>query len=181
MTLGTKLKTGLVAVTVAAGLLASASTAEARGLRSGFLPGLIGGLALGAFAASAQAAQHDSGFPMIDDRQEFWPQRQARTLAPAQAQVRQRTRRTISRQGVPASRVSAAHIESCRNQIASSSRPLGAVAVHVTGVGPAVRNREGVLSVPLNARIEYARKGKRQVRQARVSCQVRDGQVVAFR
>jgi hypothetical protein len=186
MKLGTRLKTSAVAAMVSVGLLGSAIPVEAQGLRTGFLSSLIGGVALGAFAASARSAQnppmeYGAEFPVAVDGAEFWQEEQPRILAPGPAPVRQQARRPSARRPEPAGRASSAQIESCRRQIASSSRPLGAVAVQATSAGPAVRDRNGALLVPLDARIEYARNGMRQVRQARVNCQVRGGQVVAFR
>jgi hypothetical protein len=186
MKLGTRLKTSSVAAMVSVGLLGSTIPVEAQGLRTGFLSSLIGGVALGAFAASARSAQnpamaYGAELPVEVDGAEFWQEEQPRILAPAAAPVRQQARRPSARRQEPAGRASSAQIESCRRQIASSSRPLGAVAVQATSAGPTIRDRNGALLVPLNARIEYARNGMRQVRQARVNCQVRDGQVVAFR
>jgi hypothetical protein len=60
MDLGSVMKKSLVAATVAAGVLAVAVPAEAQSLRRGFLPGLMGGLAIAAMAASAQAAQQQA-------------------------------------------------------------------------------------------------------------------------
>jgi len=186
MSLGSSIKTGLVTTTVAAGLLASALPAEARGLGGVFLPGLIGGLAFGAIAASAaHAAQPANAFyadlpPDADGPaylEEPHPEPRVRTLP-----------RSIGARPLPQGRAgyvagaSAPEIERCRNELASSSRPLGAIVVQVRGVGPEVRGRNGITSIPLDARIEYARNGARQVKQAHVTCQVtRNGQVAAFR
>jgi len=184
MSSASSIKTRLITATVTAGLLASALPAEARGLSGAFLPGLIGGLAFGAIAASAaHAAQpanaYYSDLPAeVDDPvylEETRPRTRLRTL-PRDVGVRPQGRAGH----VPGA--SALHIESCRNELASTSRPLGAVAVQVRGAGPEVRGRNGVMSIPLDARIEYARNGTRQVKQAHVTCQVtRNGQVAAFR
>jgi len=184
MSPGSSIKTGLVTATVTAGLLASALPAEARGLGGVFLPGLIGGLAFGAIATSAaRAAQPASAYyadlPAELDGpgylEETHPEPRVRTLPRNVRHLPQ------GRVGHVAG-VSAPQIESCRNELASSSRPLGAVAVQVRGAGPEVRGRNGVVSIPLDAQIEYARNGTRQVREARVTCQItRNGQVAAFR
>ena len=186
MSVRLSIKTNLVSATVLAGLLASAVPAEARGLRGAFLPGLIGGLAFGAIAASARAAQQTdayyAGIPAevdVPDYLEATPQETRTRSLPGEV----RSERRLSRGAMDHfARASALQIKSCRNELASTSRPLGAVAVEVRGVGPEVRGRNGVVSIPLKARIEYARNGTRQVKQARVTCQVtRNGQVAAFR
>ena len=51
------IRNGLAVAATAAGLAGSALPAEALDIRRGLLPGLIGGFALGAIAASAHAAQ----------------------------------------------------------------------------------------------------------------------------
>jgi hypothetical protein len=185
MSPGPSIKTSLITATVTAGLLASALPAEARGLSGAFLPGLIGGLAFGAIAASAaRAAQPTNAYyadlpAEVDGPQyleETHPEPRVRTL-PRSIGVRHLPGRVGHVAGA-----SAPQIESCRNELASSSRPLGAVAVQVRGAGPEIRGRNGVTSIPLDARIEYARNGTTQVKQARVTCQVsRNGQVAAFR
>lgn len=187
MSLGSTIKTSLVTATVAAGLVASALPAEARGLRGAFLPGLIGGLAFGSILASAARAapatnayyadlpaQVDEPEYLDETHQEPRIRRLPREVPPERRLPQDYMGRSV--------RASAQQIESCRSELASTSRPLGAVAVAVRGAGPEVRGRSGVLSIPLDARIEYARNGTKQVKQARVTCQIaRDGQVAAFR
>jgi hypothetical protein len=186
MSLGSSIKTGLVTTIVTAGLLASSLPAQARGLRGAFLPGFIGGLAFGAIAASvARASQPANAYyadiPAEADGPEYWEENKSET------RIRSLPRAKPVR-SLPKARVghvaeaSALQVERCRDQLTSSSRPLGAIAVEARGAGPEVRGRDGIVSIPLDARIEYARNGTREVKQARVTCQVtRDGQVVAFR
>src|SRR4051794_31625914 len=129
MSPGSSIKTGLVAATVTAGLLASALPVEARGLGGVFLPGLIGGLAFGAIAASAaRAAQPANAYyadlPAEVDGpaylEETHPVPRVRTLPRNVRHLQQ------DRIGHVAG-ASAPQIESCRTELASSSRPLGAV------------------------------------------------------
>jgi len=187
MSLGSSIKKGLVTTTVTVGLVASALPAEARGLGGGFLPGLVGGLAFGAIAASAaRAAQPSNSYytdlPAEPDGPEYLEEVQPETRVRSLPRVVAPVRRLPRDRGDHLAGASALQIESCRNQLASSSRSLGAVAVHVTGAGRELRGRNGVVSIPLDARIEYARNGTSQVKQARVTCQVtRNGQVAAFR
>jgi hypothetical protein len=187
MPLGSSIKTSLVTATVTVGLLASALPAEARGLRGAFLPGLIGGLAFGAIAASAARAGQPANAYYADlpaeleglpDWEETQPATRIRSLSGHVGPVRRPPQRRVNN----LAGASALQLESCRNELASTSRPLGAVAVQVRGAGPKVRGRDGVVFIPLKARIEYARNGTRQVKQAQVTCQVtRNGQVAAFR
>jgi hypothetical protein len=52
----------------------------------------------------------------------------------------------------------------------------------VKEAGREARTRSGSVDLPVIARIEYARDGKKQVRQARVTCKLDPkGRVVAFR
>jgi hypothetical protein len=54
--------------------------------------------------------------------------------------------------------------------------------VNVKEAGRETRVRGGSVDLPVVARIEYVREGRKQVRQARVTCKLSpDGQVVAFR
>jgi hypothetical protein len=184
MSLGSSIKTGLVTTIVTAGLLASSLPAQARGLRGAFLPGFIGGLAFGAPAASvARAPQPANAYyadvPAEADGPEYWEENKSEIRSPLRAKpVRSLPKARVGH----VAEASALQVERCRNQLTSSSRPLGAIAVEARGAGPEVRGRDGIVSIPLDARIEYARNGTREVKQARVTCQVtRDGQVVAFR
>jgi hypothetical protein len=87
-----KMKKTLVAAALGAGVTATAVPAQAGSLQRGLLAGLIGGVALSALAASAQAQQQggaafvtlppDLGAPVYDDdfRTEVRPLRQRQTL-----------------------------------------------------------------------------------------------------
>lgn len=192
MDLGSAMKKILVAATVATGVLAAAAPAEAQSLRrGGFLPGLMGGLAIAAMAASAQAAQQQGG-PFYSvapaDHDVEW-----RDDPPAVSVARQPTRR-ISRAPLrpaprskpqaqaQAPRVGSGVVERCKASLALNARALGSVAVNVKEVGRETRARGGLVDLPVVARIEYVREGRKQVRQARVTCKLSpDGQVVAFR
>ncbi len=196
MDLGSAMKRGLVAATVSAGVLAAAAPAEAQSLRrGGFLPGLMGGLAIAAMAASAQAAQQQGGpfysvAPADLDHDVEWSDD-----PPAVSVARQPTRR-ISRAPLrpaprskpqaqaqaQAPRVGSGVVERCKASLALNARALGSVAVNVKEVGRETRARGGLVDLPVVARIEYVREGRKQVRQARVTCKLSpDGQVVAFR
>ncbi len=193
MDLGSAMKRSLVAATIAAGVLTAAAPAEAQSLRRGFLPGLMGGLAIAAMAASAQAAQQQGG-PFysvapaeLDDEFDWSDGPSAVSVA------RQPTRRTSRAPLRPtprskpqaeaqAPRAGSGVVERCKASLALNARALGSVAVNVKEAGRETRARGGSVDLPVVARIEYVREGRKQVRQARVTCKLSpDGQVVAFR
>ncbi len=54
--------------------------------------------------------------------------------------------------------------------------------MNVKEAGPEARTRGGSVDLPIIARIKYAREGRQQVRQARVTCELNSqGRVVAFK
>ena len=196
MNFGSSMKKSLAVATVAAGVLAVAVPAEAQSLRRGFLPGLMGGLAIAALAASAQAAQQQSGAvyfaPPTDlDDPGYWSEsqpmvtrRQSIRHTPRASTLRATPRATV-RAKVPAARVAQAGsgvVDRCKASLALNARALGSVAVTVKEDGREAHTRGGSVDLPIIARIEYSREGRKQVRQARVTCKLNpEGQVVAFR
>jgi len=82
---------------------------------------------------------------------------------------------------VPELKSSSDVIAKCGDFLTAQARQLGSEEVSVTNAGPEVRGPDGTVALSLNARIEYAREGKKQVRQARVTCWIGpDGRVVAL-
>lgn len=70
----------------------------------------------------------------------------------------------------------------CRQAIMSAATPLGALRVHVVSAGSLRRHRRGALTAPIEVRIDYARQGGIEVRQARVGCRLdAAGTVVAVK
>ena len=65
----------------------------------------------------------------------------------------------------------AAVVRACRAAIMSAATPLGAVRVHAVSAG-ALRQRRSALTAPIEVRIDYARRGGIEVRQAQVGCRV---------
>jgi hypothetical protein len=172
------------AAVLSAGVMTTAVPAHAGSLERGLFAGLIGGVALGALAAASQAQQQggqvfatfppDLGAPVYVD--EIGPE--IRTLRHRRGDRQQR--RASADRRTPKVRVSA-EVTKCGEVLEARARRLGAVDVRVSSAGSEVRGRNGGV-VPINARIEYARKGQRQVRQARVGCRVNtEGQVVELR
>jgi hypothetical protein len=71
-------------------------------------------------------------------------------------------------------------IRACRNAIVSAAAPLGAVRVRAASAGPVSRQRHGAVTAPIEVRIEYARQGGIQLRQAKVRCRLdAAGRVIA--
>ncbi|CCV08480.1 conserved exported hypothetical protein [Mesorhizobium metallidurans STM 2683] len=74
----------------------------------------------------------------------------------------------------------AAVVQACRAAIMSAAKPLGAVRVRSVSAG-ALRQRRGELTAPIKVRIDYARKGGIEVRQAQVGCRLNTaGRVTAI-
>lgn len=65
----------------------------------------------------------------------------------------------------------AAIVRACRAAIMSAATPLGAVRVKAVSAG-ALRQRRGALTAPIKVRIDYARQGGIEVRQAKVGCRL---------
>lgn len=63
-------------------------------------------------------------------------------------------------------------VRACRKAIVSAAKPLGAVHVEVASAGSLSRHRRGALTAPIEVRIDYARRGGIEVRQARVRCRL---------
>ncbi len=189
MDLGSTIKTSLVAATVAVSVLATAAPAEAGSLRRGFMPGLFQGLAIAALAASAQAAQQQGSTIYTvapPDVESFGYEDQGPPAVISPRQPARRITRTAPR-ATPRSKAQALQtrstlVDRCSDALAASSRRLGAVDVDVRATGAGAKNHSGSVDVPIIARIEYARNGRKQTRQARVTCTLNPkGQVVAFR
>lgn len=80
--------------------------------------------------------------------------------------------RTGAIPAIPRAAIPLAVVRACRQAIVSAASPLGAVWVGATSAGPLQRDRRGALVAPLAVRIDYARQGGIQVRQARITCRL---------
>ena len=189
MDLGSAMKKSLAAATVAAGVLAASGAADAQSLRRGFLPDLMESLARAARAASAPAAPQQRVLLYSLDPAEFDDDTGWREGPPAVVVARQFPRRMdraplrpAPRSREQAPRAGSGVVERCKASLAMNARALGSVAVNVKEAGRQTRARGGAVDLPVVARIEYVREGRKQVRQARVTCRLNpEGQVVAFR
>jgi hypothetical protein len=50
--------------------------------------------------------------------------------------------------------------------------------VQVVGAGPARRIKQGMMTIPLEARVTYARRSGTEVRQGRITCRLNDSNIV---
>ncbi|UCI06102.1 hypothetical protein [Mesorhizobium sp. B1-1-8] len=62
-------------------------------------------------------------------------------------------------------------VRACRAAIMAAATPLGAISVHAVSAG-SLRPRRGGLTAPITVRVDYARKGGIEVRQAQVGCRL---------
>lgn len=186
MNLGSKIRKVVVAAGFSAGLVAMAVPAQAGSLDRGFLAGLLGGVALGALAAHAhqQSAPVLAAVPADLDTPMVLPEArpQVRSLRRGPGQLKARAGRVTQPRSSRAQRASPTAIAKCGDYLSNQARRLGSETVRVSSAGPQVRSPDGVVALPIRARIEYAHKGAKQVRQARVTCVVNsDGRVSEIR
>jgi hypothetical protein len=188
MNLGSKIKKAVTVALFSAGAVATAVPAQAGGLGRGLLGGLIGGVALGAFAAAAQAQQQGgaqllAGLPDDAGAPEYIEETRPEIVSGRRGRARPSVRARVSSPGrAPALAASSGAVTRCRDAITAQALKVGAVDVSVSSAGSQARARDGDVLLPIAARIEYARKGLRDVRKARVTCRIdTDGQVVSLR
>ena len=79
--------------------------------------------------------------------------------------------RALSGTSVPELQVRDA-VAACGEYLTAEAQRLGSQHVSVSSAGPEVKGQDGAVAQPVYARIEYARGGKKQVRQARITCRV---------
>ncbi|HEV2559064.1 MAG TPA: hypothetical protein VGU45_10590 [Microvirga sp.] len=190
--------TGRVAACLTACLMLAASPADARWLRRGLLPGLMGGIALGALAGAARAGQPDETvYIEIEedpDVVETVPVRRAVREPRAPKRVAKPGPEAVAKPRAPAvvraapprrpeiARAASPTLERCREAITANTKRYGSTEVRVASAGAEERRADGVTVAPLTAQVRYAQRGRSQVRQARVNCQLSaGGQVVAIR
>ena len=63
-------------------------------------------------------------------------------------------------------------IQGCRHALIETARPYGAVQVDVVSAGWARQDQNGEVVAPVDVKVTYMRSGARQIRQARISCQL---------
>ncbi|KAA2235424.1 hypothetical protein [Salinarimonas soli] len=200
MTARHSIGTALSALALGGALLAT--PVEARDFR-GLLPGLIAGsIAAGAFSAAGRAGTREvyvvAPEPFDDDEEEIEvvaprrlprerpaslsaPVRPRAVPAPPARRVEAARERRKPDVAPPAAAPPAA-LATCGSSLTAVSRRHGAVRVDVSPAGAPTRLKDGALTVPLNAVVEYRGGAKTHVRRARVSCRLdSSGQVVALR
>ena len=172
------------AVLAASTIVAAPAEAGSFGLRGS---GLIGGLALGLLAASAARGQGTSSqYEVYELPQEEVLEREVRIRRVEPRQPRQ-VRASRPPQVAPQRQTAgtgnwAAVVRSCGESLADATRPYGNTRVVLATTGEPKRGRDGSLSAPVDARLEYTRQGGREVRQARVTCRAdARGRIVSYR
>jgi hypothetical protein len=183
MAFKSRIKKAVVAAALGAGMTAAAVPAQAGSLERGLWAGLIGGVVLGTLAASAQAQQGGAVLAAVppDLDAPVYVDEIGREVRPRPRRTARSQQRRVLPRPSPVVRTSA-EITKCGEAIETRARRFGAVDVKVSSAGSEVRGRDGAIVLPVDARIEYARKGLRQVRRARVGCRMNtDGQVVELR
>jgi hypothetical protein len=187
MRFGPKIKQSVI-VAASAGALLTAAPAQAGGLQRGLFAGLIGGVALGALASAAQSQQIGvspflARVPVYTATPEFIEEPELEILPERRPRPSKRERvRVAPQRPAPAAQASSDALAKCSDVLTAQAQRLGAVDVNVSSAGSELRARNGSLVLPIDARIEYARRGKRNVRQAQVTCRISpDGQVIGLR
>ena len=64
----------------------------------------------------------------------------------------------------------AAVVRACRDAVGSAAAPFGVVSVRARSAGSLRRLSRGAISAPVQVRIQYARQGGPEIRQARIRC-----------
>jgi hypothetical protein len=73
---------------------------------------------------------------------------------------------------------SAQALRACQETLISAATPFRPQHVQVVGAGLAKRTRQGVVTIPLEARVTYARSNGTEVRQGRITCRLNDSNIV---
>jgi hypothetical protein len=191
------LKGGVTALVLSTGFLGGTAPAEAFFFpgqsRGAAITALVGGLALGALAAQAQSTgQGRPGVTWLPDELEDDASRQVRRAPPRKAKVSKPTQvskaaakwatlpAASSRAG-SAQPASGSIVQACRQTLLASSRPYGGTKASAVSGGPVSRTEQGT-DAPINARLEFARQGGTEVREAKLLCRLDGkGRVVTLR
>jgi hypothetical protein len=107
----------------------------------------------------------------------LWPSR-AGSAKSSQDLVGYPSRSPAPVEAIPGTPNAVVHV--CRQWIVSAAERFGAVHVHAVSAGPLRRERRGILTAPIQVRIDYDRQGGIEVRQARIKCRLdAAGRVIA--
>ena len=191
------LKVTVAALALSTGFLGGTAPAKAFFFpgqsRGAAITALVGGLALGALAAQARGPGQGHGPGVIwlpEEIEDGASQRKVRRAAPL------KPRREAGHLSSPApkratlprasSRVTADRtapgpiVQACRQTLLASSRSYGGTKATAVSAGPLSRSKQGT-AAPINARLEFARQGGTEVREAKVLCRLNaHGRVVAL-
>jgi hypothetical protein len=155
-----------------AGGTSAASGTTAKGSAAGAGSAGVGGIGTKTVIGPAAGVRHSIALPPI-----LLPSRSGHDKSvPSIVGYPLRTRALLrAKPGTPS-----AVVRVCRSAIVSAATPHGAVLVQAVSAGPLSRQPRGALSAPVEVRIDYARQGGIEVRQARIRCRLdAAGRVIA--
>ena len=69
-------------------------------------------------------------------------------------------------------------IRACRETLMTAAAPYRPTSVEVAGAGPVRRTRQGIATIPIEARVTYDWGRGTEIRQARIACQLNDSNIV---
>ena len=73
---------------------------------------------------------------------------------------------------------SAQALRACQETLTSLAMPYRPQHVEVVDAGPAKRTEQGIMTIPLEARVTYARHNGTEVRQGQITCRLNDSNIV---
>jgi len=145
-----------------AGGTRAAPGSTAKGTAAGTGSAGVGGISTTTVIGPAAGVRHSIALPPI-----LRPSRAGRDKS-VQVTVGTPSRSPALLRAIPGTPLAIVRV--CRNAIMSAAAPLGAVRVQAASAGPLSRYRGGILTAPVEVRIDYARQGGVEVRRARVRC-----------
>ena len=69
-------------------------------------------------------------------------------------------------------------IRACRETLIAAAAPYRPKIVEVAGAEPVRRTRQGIATIPIDARVTYDWGRGTEIRQARIACQLNDSNIV---
>ena len=149
---------------------------------SGGLGGASGGLSAGGGGVASSATGAAGASPAVAPRSTGRPRRLAvprltavrqsitlpPTLLPSSSRGSDHAPAATAFDGIPGT--PAAVVRACRDAVGSAAAPFGVVSVRARSAGSLRRLSRGAISAPVQVRIQYARQGGPEIRQARIRC-----------
>ena len=169
---------GAASASVGTGNASSGASAGA----SGGLGGASGGLSAGGGGVASSATGAAGASPAVAPRSTGRPRRLAvprltavrqsialpPTLLPSSSRGSDHAPAATAFEGIPGT--PAAVVRACRDAVGSAAAPFGVLSVRARSAGSLRRLSRGAISAPVQVRIQYARQGGPEIRQARIRC-----------